>query len=176
MMDSAGNPREMVTIRARDKTTGKDLILNVPKDASMEEVRARAERRSASFARRRRRPLVSYAGHGRIHAKIQRAGGKGALQGRVQARPPRPRYDPRPLPPPPPPSDAARRRFVSNGRTVSDTHKIEDLPTSNLTDGTDGETVSHKVNDDGDDELYVSDIGCGSVACTQGAEQGCLVM
>lgn len=42
MMDSAGNPREMVTIRARDKTTGKDLILNVPKDASMEEVRARA--------------------------------------------------------------------------------------------------------------------------------------
>ena len=33
--------REMVTIRARDKTTGKDLILNVPKDASMEEVSRR---------------------------------------------------------------------------------------------------------------------------------------
>ena len=32
--------REMVTIRARDKTTQKDLILKVPKDASIEEVRA----------------------------------------------------------------------------------------------------------------------------------------
>jgi len=30
--------REMFTIRARDKTTQKDLILKVPKDASIEEV------------------------------------------------------------------------------------------------------------------------------------------
>ena len=38
------------------------------------------------------------------------------------------------------------------------------------------EAAAPKVPDDGDDELYVSDIGCGSVACTQGADQGCAVM
>ena len=76
-------------------------------------------------------------------------------------------------PRPPPRTRAAPRRFVSNGRTVSDSHKIEDLPTSNLNDG---EAAAPKVPDDGDDELYVSDIGCGSVACTQGADQGCAVM
>ena len=58
---------------------------------------------------------------------------------------------------------------------MSDGHKIEDLPTSNLTEA--GETVTQKITEEGDDELYASsDIGCGSVACTQGTEQGCLVM
>ena len=33
-------PREMVTIRARDKATGKDLIITVPRGASMDEVMA----------------------------------------------------------------------------------------------------------------------------------------
>ena len=81
-MRADADHREMVTIRARDKTTGKDLILNVPKDASMEEVRAPPAPPPAERGAGTRRT----AGHGRVHAQIQRAGGQGALQGRVQAR------------------------------------------------------------------------------------------
>mmetsp|Transcript_13490 Transcript_13490/g.54117 ORF Transcript_13490/g.54117 Transcript_13490/m.54117 type:complete len:125 (+) Transcript_13490:234-608(+) len=33
-----GSTKDYVSIRARDKTTGKDLILKVPRNASMEEV------------------------------------------------------------------------------------------------------------------------------------------
>lgn len=40
-MRADADHRDIETIRAHDKTTGKDLILNVPKDASMEEVRLR---------------------------------------------------------------------------------------------------------------------------------------
>ena len=38
-----------------------------------------------------------------------------------------------------------------------------------------GEAVASKVSDE--DELYISDIGCGSVACqATGSDQSCLLM
>ena len=69
--------REMVTIRARDKTTQKDLILKVPKDASIEEVRA-----PLRSSRVRDRP-----GHDCVYPQIQPTGGQAAVQGRIQAGP-----------------------------------------------------------------------------------------
>lgn len=44
-MRADADHRDIETIRAHDKTTGKDLILNVPKDASMEEVMAEYTRK-----------------------------------------------------------------------------------------------------------------------------------
>jgi len=52
-------------------------------------------------------------------------------------------------------------RFVSNGQTVGDGHKIEDLPTSGAADGVFGSPSHESYENDEDD---TSDrLGCGSV-------------
>mmetsp|Transcript_23613 Transcript_23613/g.70788 ORF Transcript_23613/g.70788 Transcript_23613/m.70788 type:complete len:118 (+) Transcript_23613:130-483(+) len=112
--------REMFTIRARDKTTQKDLILKVPKDASIEEVMSEYTR------------------------KFNEQEGKQLSKDEF--------------------------RFVSNGQTVGDGHKIEDLPTSGAADG------SRHGSDENDEDETSDHLGCGSVACTQANAQGACVI
>ena len=121
-------PREMVTIRARDKATGKDLIITVPRGASMDEV------------------MAAYT------AKFN------AQEGKSLAR--------------------DEFRFVSNGATVGDRDRVEDLPASHAAYGGDGARAAASDDDDDDDADAPDAFGCGGVSCQAGdaADAGCAVM
>jgi len=122
----AGPPEPMVTIRARDKATGEDLILTVPRGASMDEVMAAY---TAKFN----------AQHDKRLARDE-------------------------------------FRFVSNGATICDGDRVEDLPASHAAYGGDGLRGGRAVSDD-DDEV-VDAFGCGGVSCSVGDADaaGCNVM
>mmetsp|Transcript_6942 Transcript_6942/g.22523 ORF Transcript_6942/g.22523 Transcript_6942/m.22523 type:complete len:128 (+) Transcript_6942:84-467(+) len=115
--------RTFVKIRARDKASGRDLILTVPKDATMDEV------------------MEAYT------AKFNEQEGKFLSKDEF--------------------------RFVSNGSTVDESSKLEDLPTSDKREAIyvgASQRVCGVVNDD--DQL--NDISCG---CSSSSEkESCLVM